>query len=571
MKNKFWKRLATSVCVCCLTIGMVPSILATAAEDEQNTEYSTEPGSGTTDGTDISAYDNEEYDPGALGEDGGYVEQQSSAGIAVVEQDDTFVREEELIKGAVLNLDAFLYSVVSDDGLNDFYPEIHDVTVKNPEVLKSEKDEAEGTWYISVIGNFGESSDVSISYIDENGTQKEYTFTITVAQDAYWTELLYDYSYEYNMVLVPGVREDVTLQAVHSYWDADAGEIKNEILDNSAIKVVWGAYYGSEKPSFTYEADEKNPTVCHVTASDLDRNWNYLYADVQVKIGDEWQTVDGAGVALQIWPFYMSEPDVIVEDVDGDSVTVKIGMIKYTADDLNNGTGGSPYESPVVYGFNLMGQNIRVTYNGEQIGDYCSLDGDPFEDNIYVDGYNIQAKDGNYITVTFTNLEESDAELWVDVFRWENDEEGNAYLAYFEDTWVTLHMYDEGQTVKAPTCTEDGVLRYICEECGETFDKAIPAAGHNWDKGVVTAPTATEKGYTTYTCTVCGKTRVDNYTPAAGTSDKKDTKTDKPAKTTKTNTTVKTGDSVTFGIPVIMLVLALGGILGVVVYRKRIR
>lgn len=64
MKSKFLKRLATGVCVCCLTIGMVPSILTTAAEDEQNTEYSTEPGSGTIDGTDISAYANE--GPGSI-------------------------------------------------------------------------------------------------------------------------------------------------------------------------------------------------------------------------------------------------------------------------------------------------------------------------------------------------------------------------------------------------------------------------------------------------------------------------------------------------------------------------
>ena len=61
------------------------------------------------------------------------------------------------------------------------------------------------------------------------------------------------------------------------------------------------------------------------------------------------------------------------------------------------------------------------------------------------------------------------------------------------------------ETVKAPTCTEEGLLRRTCEDCGEVFEETLPAAGHS-EKGLFgKAPTCTENGNTPlYYCHVCG-------------------------------------------------------------------
>ena len=92
---------------------------------------------------------------------------------------------------------------------------------------------------------------------------------------------------------------------------------------------------------------------------------------------------------------------------------------------------------------------------------------------------------------------------------------------------------------KAPTCTEEGnILYYTCKECGWVFtdstgneeispeDTVLPAAGHEWDEGIVTQePTEKEEGQKKFTCTVCGTTK----TEAIPAEPKADTSTQEPA------------------------------------------
>ena len=47
----------------------------------------------------------------------------------------------------------------------------------------------------------------------------------------------------------------------------------------------------------------------------------------------------------------------------------------------------------------------------------------------------------------------------------------------------------EGRTVTAPTCTEDGLVEYVCS-CGEVKTEVIPASGHSYEDGK---------------CSVCGR------------------------------------------------------------------
>ena len=73
------------------------------------------------------------------------------------------------------------------------------------------------------------------------------------------------------------------------------------------------------------------------------------------------------------------------------------------------------------------------------------------------------------------------------------------------------HVYTS-ETITPPTCTEPGLRRYTCLECGHTQDQKVPATGHQWavtetvetvfnDAGDVVTP-----GYTLYTCAECGET-----------------------------------------------------------------
>ena len=72
-------------------------------------------------------------------------------------------------------------------------------------------------------------------------------------------------------------------------------------------------------------------------------------------------------------------------------------------------------------------------------------------------------------------------------------------------TWSS-HAYDDGVTVKEAACTEDGVRRYTCSLCENSFDEAIPAKGHT----IVIDP-AIEPGFDTEGlsegshCSVCGE------------------------------------------------------------------
>ncbi len=58
---------------------------------------------------------------------------------------------------------------------------------------------------------------------------------------------------------------------------------------------------------------------------------------------------------------------------------------------------------------------------------------------------------------------------------------------------------------RQPACEKEGSITYRCEDCGDTYTQALPAAGHVPEARVV-EPSYLNYGYTSYSCTVCGKT-----------------------------------------------------------------
>lgn len=64
------------------------------------------------------------------------------------------------------------------------------------------------------------------------------------------------------------------------------------------------------------------------------------------------------------------------------------------------------------------------------------------------------------------------------------------------------------QTVSAPTCTDNGQEKLVCDVCGAVQVRELAATGHTWDGGTVTKePTTYSNGMKTYTCLVCGEER----------------------------------------------------------------
>lgn len=62
-------------------------------------------------------------------------------------------------------------------------------------------------------------------------------------------------------------------------------------------------------------------------------------------------------------------------------------------------------------------------------------------------------------------------------------------------------------TIEVPaTATEDGVRRFTCTKCGDTFTQTIPHTGHTWsDWEVDAAPTCVSTGVEHRTCQNCGE------------------------------------------------------------------
>ncbi len=77
------------------------------------------------------------------------------------------------------------------------------------------------------------------------------------------------------------------------------------------------------------------------------------------------------------------------------------------------------------------------------------------------------------------------------------------------DCYFNGHISDNGTVIKNSTCSEEGIIEYLCTICGDSYTEAIPVIEHSYN-AVVTAPTCTAKGYTTYTC-ACGDTYVSDY------------------------------------------------------------
>ena len=90
----------------------------------------------------------------------------------------------------------------------------------------------------------------------------------------------------------------------------------------------------------------------------------------------------------------------------------------------------------------------------------------------------------------------------------------NTYI----DADPSQHVVGSYEVVKAATCTESGVMNAVCSKCQQTFTRAIPMLGHNWnaDYTVDKAATCTEAGSKSIHCARCDAHKEDVVIEAAG-------------------------------------------------------
>ena len=70
-------------------------------------------------------------------------------------------------------------------------------------------------------------------------------------------------------------------------------------------------------------------------------------------------------------------------------------------------------------------------------------------------------------------------------------------------------------TVEA-TCTAEGSVTVVCNDCGKTVStQTIPALEHMYEAAII-APLCETEGYTSYRCLRCGHSYTDNIVPATG-------------------------------------------------------
>lgn len=163
---------------------------------------------------------------------------------------------------------------------------------------------------------------------------------------------------------------------------------------------------------------------------------------------------------------------------------------------------------PEWRGYFLDIKDGSFSYNGASI---VQVDLFYFDDQMFIVGFDQDALDA----IASWDMDHLEGHTVQELFGYASFIDQYAYVIASQREAAPgdahTHVYTS-ETITPPTCTEPGLRRYTCLECGHTQDQKVPAAGHQWaatetvetvfdDAGDVVTP-----GYTLYTCAECGET-----------------------------------------------------------------
>ena len=75
-----------------------------------------------------------------------------------------------------------------------------------------------------------------------------------------------------------------------------------------------------------------------------------------------------------------------------------------------------------------------------------------------------------------------------------------------DETKIHVHTYEDWQTVKNPTCSEEGLFTRTCTACLHTEELVMPIFEHVYDDGTtIKSASCTERGQINYQCKFCGE------------------------------------------------------------------
>ena len=91
-------------------------------------------------------------------------------------------------------------------------------------------------------------------------------------------------------------------------------------------------------------------------------------------------------------------------------------------------------------------------------------------------------------------------------------EDDNLNAVEIIETDSEEHEYAEIYREDA-TCEEEGLVRYECKDCGETYEEVIPPTGHNDELIEETEGSYMAYGHKLYRCSICGRKRWTDIEP----------------------------------------------------------
>ncbi len=239
----------------------------------------------------------------------------------------------------------------------------------------------------------------------------------------------------------------------------------------------------------------------------------------------DWYLISGidanTSVNFSIYPYIRLSPSVSISESTSQDISANSRPTTLTGDYGIIGDDGSIIKAD---GNLIVDESSNTVYNPVTNTTYNFTD---YAYDYSDRSYNLTLEDGSTMKVVYgdENISISEGDTVYNVYYLiENpDSSGGSGSGSEEDK----HTHDyTSEVTKQPNCLLSGVRTYTCS-CGESYTKAVPATGHDWQISQQVATTYDPEtgeelttGYTIYTCATCGEQykSTDGNAPPNGSS-----------------------------------------------------